>query len=149
MAISRRKFNLKFKSESAHRVIGVGRSPRAPATELFIEENSVAKWVLDDRRRLQALEGSNDVPLTRVERAELLRFRASIVLRSSSSTTPTPWMASREVETTLRSESSPFPAVTSLRRVRQRSCHSPMWSLDQTRGGLRTVLTPPSRGDLE
>ena len=78
MAISRRKFTLEFRIEAAHRVIDTGRSVRAVATELSIEENTLSKWVRDERRRLEALEGTSDIPLTVAERAELLRLRRQV-----------------------------------------------------------------------
>lgn len=40
MAITRRKFILEFRTEAAHRVIDTGRSVRAVASELSIEESS-------------------------------------------------------------------------------------------------------------
>ena len=55
MAITRRKFTLEFRTEAAHRVIDTGRSVRAVASELSIEENTLSKWVRDERRRMEAL----------------------------------------------------------------------------------------------
>jgi len=78
MAITRRKFTLEFRTEAAHRVIDTGRSVRAVASELSIEESTLSKWVRDERRRLEALEGTSDVPLTAAERAELLRLRRQV-----------------------------------------------------------------------
>jgi len=78
MAISRRKFTLEFRTEAAHRVIDTGRTVRAVASELSVEENTLSKWVRDERRRLEALEGTSDVPLTTAERAELLRLRRQV-----------------------------------------------------------------------
>ena len=66
MAISRRKFTLEFRTEAAHRVIDTARSVRAVATEPSVEENTLSKWLRDERRRLEALEGTSDVPLTTV-----------------------------------------------------------------------------------
>jgi transposase len=43
MAITRRKFTLEFRTEAAHRVIDTGRSVRAVASELSIEENTLSK----------------------------------------------------------------------------------------------------------
>jgi transposase len=71
MAITRRKFTLEFRIEATHRVIDTGRSVRAVALELCIEENTLAKWVRDERRRMEALEDTSDEPLSAAERAEL------------------------------------------------------------------------------
>lgn len=49
MAITRRKFTLEFRTEAAHRVIDTGRSIRAVASELSVEENTLSKWVRDER----------------------------------------------------------------------------------------------------
>ena len=78
MAITRRKFTLEFRTEAAHRVIDTGRSVRAVASELSIEENTLSKWVRDERRRMEALEGTSDAPLSAAERAELLRLRREV-----------------------------------------------------------------------
>ena len=78
MAITRRKFTLEFRTEAAHRVIDTGRSVRAVASELSVEENTLAKWVRDERRRMEALEGTSDEPLSAAERAELMRLRREV-----------------------------------------------------------------------
>jgi len=78
MAISKRKFTLEFRIEAAHRVINTGRSVRAVATEFSVEANTLGKWVRDERRRLEALEGTSDIPLTVAERTELLRLRRQV-----------------------------------------------------------------------
>ena len=78
MAITRRKFTLEFRIEAAHRVIDTGRSVRAVASELSVEENTLAKWVRDERRRMEALEGTSDEPLSAAERSELVRLRREV-----------------------------------------------------------------------
>ena len=78
MAITRRKFTLEFRTEAAHRVIDTGRSVRAVASEISVEENTLAKWVRDERRRMEALEGTSDEPLSAAERAELVRLRREV-----------------------------------------------------------------------
>jgi transposase len=78
MAISRRKFTLEFRTEAAHRVIDTGRSVRAVASELSIEENTLSKWVRDERRRQETLNASVDIPLTVAERLELQRLRREV-----------------------------------------------------------------------
>lgn len=75
MKISKRKFTLEFKLEAARRVIDSGRSVRVVAQELSVGENSLSKWVRDERRRLEAIDSTSGVPLTIAERAELLRLR--------------------------------------------------------------------------
>ena len=59
-------------------MIDTGRSVRAVATELTVEENTLSKWVRDERRRLGSLSASSDIPLTVAERAELLRLRRQV-----------------------------------------------------------------------
>jgi transposase len=78
MAITRRKFTLEFRTEAAHRVIDTGRSVRAVASEISVEENTLAKWVRDERRRMEALEGTSDEPLSAAERSELVRLRREV-----------------------------------------------------------------------
>jgi transposase len=75
MTISKRKFTLEFKLEAARRVIDSGRSVRSVTQELSIGENSLSKWVRDERRRLEAIDATSGVPLTIAERAELIRLR--------------------------------------------------------------------------
>ena len=65
-------------SSAAHRVTDTGRSVRAVASELSVEENTLAKWVRDERRRMEALEGTSDEPLSAAERAELVRLRREV-----------------------------------------------------------------------
>jgi transposase len=78
LAISRRKFTLEFRTEAAHRVIGTGRNVRVVACELSIEANTLSKSVRDQRRRMEAIEGTSDEPLSAAERAELLRPRREV-----------------------------------------------------------------------
>ena len=75
MGPTRRKFTLEFKTEAAHRVIDTGRSIAEVSAELSVADSSLARWVRDERRRLDAAGGSTDEPLTAAERAELLRLR--------------------------------------------------------------------------
>jgi transposase len=75
MGTTRRKFTLEFKIEAAHRVIDSGRTVREVAVDISVHENTLSLWVRDERRRLEALEASSDVPLSTAERAELLRLR--------------------------------------------------------------------------
>jgi transposase len=72
MGATRRKFTLEFRIEAAHRVIDTGRSVREVANELSVLESSLSKWVRDERRRLDAVAGTSEEPLTPAERAELL-----------------------------------------------------------------------------
>ena len=78
MAPTRRKFTLEFKIEAAHRVIDSGRSVHDVAREISVHENSLFRWVRDERRRMEALEGTSDAPLTPAERAELIRLRRQV-----------------------------------------------------------------------
>jgi transposase len=78
MAPTRRKFTLEFRIEAAHRVIDSGRGVREVANEISVQENLLFRWVRDERRRLEALEGTSDQPLTPGERAELLRLRRQV-----------------------------------------------------------------------
>jgi transposase len=78
MAVTRRKFTLEFKTEAAHRVIDSGRSVREVASELSVLESSLFRWVRDERRRLEAVQGTSDEPLGPAERAELLRLRRQV-----------------------------------------------------------------------
>ena len=41
-------------------------------------ESSLSKWVRDERRRLDAVAGTSEEPLTPAERAELLRLRRQV-----------------------------------------------------------------------
>jgi transposase len=75
---TRRRFTLEFRTDAAHRVIDTGRSVKEVAAELAINESSLAKWVRDERRRLETVAGSSGEPLTGAERAELLRLRRQV-----------------------------------------------------------------------
>ena len=48
------------------------------ARELSVLENSLSKWVRDERRRLETLEGTSGEPLSLAERAELVRLRRQV-----------------------------------------------------------------------
>ena len=78
MAPTRRKFTLEFRIEAAHRVIDSGRSVVEVAKEIAVPDNSLFRWVRDERRRMEALEGTSDQPLSPAERAELLRLRRQV-----------------------------------------------------------------------
>src|SRR5487761_2086270 len=78
MAVTRRRFTLEFRTEAAHRVIDTGRSVRDVASELSVLENSLSKWVRDERRRMETVQGSGGEPLSSAERAELLRLRRQV-----------------------------------------------------------------------
>ena len=78
MGATRRKFTLEFKVEAAHRVIDSGRSVREVGHELSIEESLLSKWVREERRRIESLDASGDVPLTSAERTELFRLRSQV-----------------------------------------------------------------------
>lgn len=78
MGATRRRFTLEFRIEAAHRVIDTGRSVREVASELSVVENSLHKWVRDERRRMETLQGSGGEPLSAAERAELLRLRRQV-----------------------------------------------------------------------
>jgi transposase len=78
MGTTRRKFTLEFKTEAAHRVIDTGRTVVEVAGELSVDKGSLARWVRDERRRLETLAGSSDEPLSAAERAELLRLRRQV-----------------------------------------------------------------------
>jgi transposase len=75
---TRRKFTLEFRTEAAHRVIDTGRTVRDVARELSVLENSLSKWVRDERRRMETIEGTSDASLSPAERAELLRLRRQV-----------------------------------------------------------------------
>jgi transposase len=78
MGITRRKFTLEFKTEAAHRVIDTGRSVVDVAAELSVVDGSLARWVRDERRRMETVAGSSDEPLSPAERVELLRLRRQV-----------------------------------------------------------------------
>ena len=73
MGATRRKFTLEFRTEAAYRVIDTGRTVREVARELSVFENSLSKWVRDERRRMETLEGTSGEPLTSAERVRLRR----------------------------------------------------------------------------
>ena len=78
MGVRRRKFTLGFKTEAAHCVIDTGRSVHDVAAELSVVDSSLARWVRDERRRMDTVAGSSDEPLTAAERTELLRLRRQV-----------------------------------------------------------------------
>jgi len=75
MGATRRRFTLEFRTEAAHRVIDSGRSVTEVAGELSVGGSVLARWVRDERRRLEAVAGASDEPLGAAERSELLRLR--------------------------------------------------------------------------
>jgi transposase len=75
---TRRRFTLEFRTDAAHRVIDTGRSVKEVAAELSVIESSLAKWVRDERLRLETVAGSAGEPLSGAERAELLRLRRQV-----------------------------------------------------------------------
>ena len=78
MRATRRRFTLEFKTEAAHRVIDTGRSVAEVAGELSVSESSLARWVRDERRRMDTVAGRSDEPLSGAERSELLRLRRQV-----------------------------------------------------------------------
>ena len=78
MGVTRRRFTLEFKTEAAHRVIDTGRSVVDVATELSVADGSLARWVRDERRRMETVAGTSDEPLSAAERTELLRLRRQV-----------------------------------------------------------------------
>jgi transposase len=78
MSATRRKFTLEFKTEAAHRVIDTGRPVVEVATELSVDDGSLARWVRDERRRMETVAGTSDDPLSPAERSELLRLRRQV-----------------------------------------------------------------------
>jgi transposase-like protein len=48
------------------------------AAELAVADSSLARWVRDERRRMDTVAGSTDEPLTAAERTELLRLRRQV-----------------------------------------------------------------------
>jgi transposase-like protein len=75
MSANRRRFTAEYKIEAAHRVIDSGRSIAEVARELSLNEVTLGNWVREERRRMAALEGSDQAPLNAAERAELQRLR--------------------------------------------------------------------------
>ncbi|MGO9657217.1 MAG: transposase [Acidimicrobiales bacterium] len=78
MGAAGRKFTLEFKTEAAHRVIDTGRPIAEVAGELTVAAGSLARWVREVRRRIDAVAGTSDEPLSPAERAELLRLRRQV-----------------------------------------------------------------------
>ena len=78
MGETRRKFTLAFRIEAAHRVIDTGRTIREVSSELSVLESSLSRWVRDERRRMETIEGTSDEPLSPAERAELFRLRRQV-----------------------------------------------------------------------
>lgn len=78
---TRRRFSPEYKIEAAHRVIDSGRPMAQVARELSISESALARWVKDERRRIEAAKGTGDEPLNGAERAELIRLRKEAVER--------------------------------------------------------------------
>ncbi len=81
MGATRRKFTLEFKTEAAHRVIDTGRTVAEVAevaAELSVVDSVLARWVRDERRRMETVAGSSDEPLSAAERTELLRLRRQV-----------------------------------------------------------------------
>ena len=58
MGITRRKFTLEFKIEAAHRVIDTGRTIAEVAAELSVVDSVLARWVRDERRRMETAAGA-------------------------------------------------------------------------------------------
>ena len=75
---TKRKFTLEFKTEAAHRVIDSGRGVSEVAKEISVSETLLFRWVRDERRPVEELEGRSDEPLSAAERAELLRLRRQV-----------------------------------------------------------------------
>ncbi len=78
MSASRRKFTPEFKIEAAHRVIDSGRSVAEVARDLSLNEVTLGNWVRAERRRIEAVRGTAEEPLSAAERAELLRLRRQV-----------------------------------------------------------------------
>jgi transposase len=85
MGTTRRKFTLELKTEAAHRVIGTGRTVIEVAGELSVDKGSLARWVRDERRRMETVAGGSDEPLSPAERAELLRLRRQVAEQEKDS----------------------------------------------------------------
>jgi transposase-like protein len=80
MSNTRRKFSTEYKVEAAHRVIDSGRTCTEVARELSLSEGYLREaWAIDERRRIQAAQGSSLEPLSGAERAELIRIRKELV----------------------------------------------------------------------
>ena len=59
-------------------MIDTGRTVRDVARELSVLENSLSKWVRDERRRIETVAGTSEEPLTPAERSELVRLRRQV-----------------------------------------------------------------------
>lgn len=79
MSNDRRKFSTEYKAQAAHRVIDSGRSVVEVANELHLVEQSLGRWVRDERRRMEAAKGTELEPLTGAERDELSRLRKQVI----------------------------------------------------------------------
>jgi transposase len=66
------------KTDAVHRVIDTGRSVIEVASELSVDKRSLARWVRDERRRVETVAGSSGEPLSPAERAALLRLRRQV-----------------------------------------------------------------------
>ncbi len=62
-------------------MIDSGRSIAEVSRELSINEVSLGNWVRAERRRLDALAGTDAEPLSAAERAELVRLREQVAER--------------------------------------------------------------------
>ena len=64
MSSDRGKFSTEYKVQAAHRVIDSGRSVVEVANVLQLVEQSLGRWVRDERRRMEAAKGNElgDVP---------------------------------------------------------------------------------------
>ena len=68
----------RYKTEAAHRVIDSDRTVREVARELSVLESSLSTWFRNERRRIEALSGTSNEPLSTAERAELVRLRRQV-----------------------------------------------------------------------
>jgi transposase len=84
MGITRRKFTLEFKTEAAHRVIDTGRTIAEVSAELSVVDSSLARWVRDERRRMEAVAGGPEEPLSAAERSDCVESASLCRWRSSS-----------------------------------------------------------------
>ena len=48
------------------------------AGELSVDKGSPARWVRDERRRVETVAGGSDRPVSPTERSELLRLRRQV-----------------------------------------------------------------------
>ncbi|MFG1795752.1 transposase [Nocardia sp. NPDC049149] len=74
----RRSFTAEYRVEAAHRVIDSGRTIAEVARGLDLHESLLAKWVQEERRRMEAAEAHGEQLLGVDERAELLRLRRQV-----------------------------------------------------------------------